>query len=61
LERGEEIKSEKEWVNYRDFLDELSQKEKKEVDSILKERASELSQFYFDDNQNRDLEVPKIK
>jgi phenazine biosynthesis protein phzE len=27
----------------------------------LKERASELSQFYFDDNQNRDLEVPKIK
>jgi hypothetical protein len=48
-------------VNYKNYLSGLSKKEKKSVDILLQKRASELSKFYFEDNEKMDLSVEKIK
>jgi len=47
--------------NYKSYLSKLSKSEKKNIENLLQKKASQLSQFYFLDNQKRNLEVPIIK
>jgi hypothetical protein len=47
--------------NYKDYLSVLSKSEKRNIEKLLQKKASQLSQFYFLDNQKRNLEVPRIK
>ena len=41
--------------NYKSYLSKLSKSEKKNIENLLQKKASQLSQFYFLDNQKRNL------